>query len=57
MKMKTTIVLKKVTIIDPNSPFNKQTKDLLIENGMIVNVDSNIKAPSDAFIIEEKEYG
>lgn len=54
MKMKTTIVLKKVTIIDPNSPFNKQTKDLLIENGMIVNVDSNIKAPSDAFIIEEK---
>jgi dihydroorotase len=52
--MKTTILLKSVTIIDPNSPFNKQVKDILIENGMIVNVANNIKAPSTALIIKEE---
>ena len=52
--MKTTILLKKATIIDPNSPFNKQVKDILIENGMIVNVANNIKAASTALIIKEE---
>ena len=51
--MKTAIFLKKVTIIDPNSPFNKQTKDLLIENGMVVKVANDIKPPAGALIIEE----
>ena len=41
-------LIKQATIIDPNSPHSKMVKDILIENGVIVKIDVEIK--------EEKDY-
>ena len=54
MKMKSAVLLKKATIIDPNSPFNKEMKDVLIEKGMIVSIKNEIKPSSNAVVIEEE---
>ncbi|SFD49554.1 dihydroorotase [Chitinophaga sp. CF118] len=39
------ILLKNVQITAPSSPYNGQQKDILIENGIISQVGSNIAAP------------
>ena len=36
------ILLKKATIIDPQSPFHHAQKDLLIDQGSIVSIQDNI---------------
>ncbi len=35
-------LLKAATILDPQSPYHNKTVDILIENGIITNIDSNI---------------
>ncbi|SEK58591.1 dihydroorotase [Aquimarina amphilecti] len=37
------LLLKAATIIDPSSPFHNQTVDILIENGIIKDIDSLIE--------------
>ena len=51
--MKKKIIIKKAKIIDPNSPFNGQLKDVLINNGMIEKVAKNI-SDDGATVIEQK---
>ena len=36
------ILIKKATILDASSKYHKQTKDLLIENGLIINISDSI---------------
>ncbi|WP_378173292.1 dihydroorotase family protein [Aquimarina sp. SS2-1] len=38
------LLLKAATIIDPSSPFHNQTMDILIENGIIKDIDALIEA-------------
>jgi len=38
------ILIKSAGIIDPNSPYNGQRKDILIENGIIKSIGENISA-------------
>lgn len=38
-----TLLLKSATIIDKSSPFHQQTKDILIENGIITNIEDSIE--------------
>jgi dihydroorotase len=44
------ILLKKATIVDPSSKYHLQQKDILIENGSISKIASNIKVDSDKTI-------
>jgi len=37
------ILIKKATILDASSKHHKQTKDLLIENGLIINISDSIE--------------
>lgn len=37
-------LLKAATVIDPKSPFHRQTVDILIENGIITDINTTIKA-------------
>ncbi|WP_242205012.1 dihydroorotase [Aestuariivivens insulae] len=41
------ILIKSATIIDPKSEFHNTTQDILIENGTITNIGSNLKNPND----------
>jgi dihydroorotase len=52
--MKKKIILKNVKIIDPNSSYNDQSKDILINNGMIENIANKIQDES-ATIIQQKD--
>ncbi|WP_198938428.1 dihydroorotase [Tenacibaculum holothuriorum] len=47
-----TTLLKSATIIDKSSPFHKQTKDILIENGVIQKIDDTINPSENTQIIE-----
>lgn len=47
------ILLKSVTVIDPNSPFHDKEVDILIENGIISEIGNSLSA-GDAQVIEEK---
>ena len=38
MKNPSEILVKNVTVIDPNSPFNKKKVDILISNGTIKEI-------------------
>ncbi len=40
------VLLKSAKIIDSNSKFHKQTKDILIENGIITQIAKNISKPN-----------
>ncbi len=51
--MKKKIIIKNVKIIDPNSSYNNQTKDILINNGMVEKIGAKIQDES-ASIIEQK---
>jgi dihydroorotase len=48
------ILIKKAKIIDPNSSFNNQVKDILIQNGEVVKID-NLISDSNATIIESTD--
>lgn len=50
------VLIKKAIIIDPNSPFHKQTKDIVIENGKIITIKDNIDQKTDTIFDEEELY-
>lgn len=41
------ILIKSATILDKSSPYHNQTKDLLIENGVITKIDDSINNTGD----------
>ena len=43
------LLIKKVKIIDPNSSFNLQQKDILIENGVVKEIDDKIETSVPVF--------
>lgn len=45
-------LLKQAKIIDPKSAFHQQTVDVLIENGSIQNIASNLQPDSDVQMVE-----
>jgi dihydroorotase len=47
------LLIKSATIIDPNSPFNQQIADILIEKGVITRIAADIEA--DAEVIHGKD--
>jgi len=46
-----TTLLKSATIIDAESPFNNQTKDILIVDGIIKEINDNISSKSDYNVV------
>ena len=46
------ILIKKATIIDPNSSHHLQTKDLLVENGVITKIHDSISDTTKYQIFE-----
>ena len=40
-------LIKSAKIISPNSPFHLQTKDILIENGLIAKIGDNLNGPQN----------
>jgi dihydroorotase len=48
------ILIRSARIIDANSPFNQQQKDILIDKGVIVKIANKIAADTSTKIIEEK---
>ena len=47
-----TTLLKSATIIDADSPYHKQTKDILITNGIITKIDNSITIKEQHKIVE-----
>jgi len=47
-----TILLKSATIIDAKSPFHKKTKDILIIDGVINEINDNISTKKDYQVVE-----
>jgi dihydroorotase len=43
------LLIKSVTILYPGSPFNQQTADVLIEDGLIKSIAKSIEANADVF--------
>jgi len=48
------LLIKSATIIDPNSPFNQQIADLLIEKGHIIKIGADIEADAEVIDAEGK---
>lgn len=48
------VLLRSARIIDSNSRYHKQVKDILIQNGMIVKIGKALEAPKNVKIIELK---
>jgi dihydroorotase len=44
------VLIKSAKVIDPNSPFNGQTKDILIKNGIVTQIGDNLNG-SDCEVI------
>ncbi|WP_428742878.1 dihydroorotase [Tenacibaculum sp.] len=47
-----TTLLKSATIIDASSPYHKQTKDILINDGIITKIDNNIPQKDEYQVVE-----
>lgn len=45
-------LIKNVKVVDPNSPHNKKTVDILVEQGLIAAIGSNLKADKNARVLE-----
>ncbi len=57
MKNPSKILVKQVTVVDPNSPFNKQKVDILVTNGTIGKIATQINSENSMKIIQfEKGY-
>jgi dihydroorotase len=39
-----TVLIKQARILDPSSPFNETTQDILVESGIIKNIGNNLEA-------------
>lgn len=48
------ILIKKATIVNPQGSYHQATKDILIENGIIQNIDNQITTTADTQIIEKE---
>lgn len=48
------VLLRSARIIDSNSRYHKQVKDILIQNGMIVKIGKALEAPKNVKIVELK---
>jgi dihydroorotase len=48
------LLIKSATIIDPNSPFNQQTVDILLEKGVITRIAPEIETEAEVFDAEGK---
>lgn len=48
------VLLRSARIIDSNSRYHKQVKDILIQNGMIVKIGKALEAPENVKIVELK---
>lgn len=53
--MRTSWLIKNATILDRNSPYNKQALDLHIHHGVITDIGRNLNPSSRVKIIEESE--
>ena len=42
------LLIKSATIVDPNSPFNNQVVDILVENGIITRIGNGLIADSES---------
>ncbi|MES2428572.1 MAG: dihydroorotase [Bacteroidota bacterium] len=49
------LLIKSATLIDPNSPFDQQTVDVLIKNGTITEIAKNINADEKVFDASGKQ--
>lgn len=47
------ILIKQARVVDPSSPFNGQTVDIFIENGIISQIDKKISSKADKEITSE----
>ena len=57
MKNPSEILVKQVTVIDPNSPFNKKKVDILISNGTISEISTKLESEDNMKIVEiDKGY-
>ena len=48
------LLIQSAEIVDPNSPYNKKTKDILIETGTIVKIGEKIKPKSEYRVFNAK---
>ncbi len=46
-------LLKNVKVVDPNSPHNKKTVDIFIEQGEIAEIGTNLKVDKNARVLEQ----
>jgi dihydroorotase len=49
------LLIQSATIVDPNSPFNQQVADILIENGIITQISKDIKSDFEVFQANGKQ--
>ena len=47
------VLIKNTTIIDPNSPFHNQKKDILIKDGIIIRIETEIVENKVDQIVED----
>ena len=47
------VLLQQAVIIDPASPFHHSTQDILIDNGIILDIAGHIELPADTIIHEQ----
>ncbi|TAL40717.1 MAG: dihydroorotase [Chitinophagaceae bacterium] len=47
------ILIKQAKVVDPSSPFNGQTVDIFIENGIISKIDKKVSSKADKEITSE----
>lgn len=47
------LLLRHVRIIDPSSPFHKQSADIFIKNGVLVSIGTNLSVAADQVIEKE----
>jgi dihydroorotase len=50
------VLIKQVTILDSNSEFHLQKKDILLENGIFTKIENNIEEVADKIIEEKDSY-
>jgi dihydroorotase len=50
------LLLQQVTILDGKSPYHLQKKDILIENGLITQIDNSITEKADTTIAAQSNY-
>ena len=47
------VLIRAAKVVDPNSKYHNKVVDILIEKGIIQEIEKNLKPPKNADIIEE----